>query len=154
MFENPPLEVQQKVLHEPFSIETHKKTFVSYLEVIMDEDGEIFYAVPSHQHKLCEIYMQRFGIEDYDKARDEIVEATWTVGLDIVEYLCSKTNCLAIWFEHYRGYPNEKQLKKLEELFNSGVYVGPTYDINIRLREEFEKWKNKMIQEVVNNEHT
>ena len=153
MWEEPSFERQQEVLNSPFDINTHKETFVSYLEAIMDENGEVFYAVPSHQHKLCEIYMQKFG-KDYDSARNEIVEATWTADLDIVEYLCTKTNCLAIWFGHYRGYPNEKQLKKLEELFNNGVYAGPTYDINVRLREEIEKWKNKMIQEAIGRNET
>lgn len=144
MFEEPSFEEQQKVLHEQFSIETHKKTFVSYLEVIMDENGEIFYAVPSHQHKLCEIYMNKVGISDYEKARKEIVEAAWTASLDMCEYLCAKTGCIAVWFQGYRGEPNQTQLNKLKTLRLSGVYMGPVHDINIEKRKELEKFMKQM----------
>lgn len=43
---------EQIVLNGPFDIETHKKTFKNYLEVIILENGRIVYAVPSHQEKL------------------------------------------------------------------------------------------------------
>lgn len=39
---------QQRVLRSPFDIETHKATFVNYLEVCIDEGGTPHYAVPSH----------------------------------------------------------------------------------------------------------
>ena len=40
---------QDEVLHSPFNIETHKKTFINYLEVVITSDGVIHYAIPSHQ---------------------------------------------------------------------------------------------------------
>lgn len=38
-------------LHSDFDIEQHKKIFIHYLEVVIDENGKIMYAVPSHQEK-------------------------------------------------------------------------------------------------------
>ena len=137
---------QQEVLNSPFDIDTHKKTFVSYLEVIIDENGEIFYAVPSHTHKLCEIYMSRFGINDYEKTKKEIAEDAWAVSLDMCEYLCAKTGCIAVWFQGYRGEPNQKQLNKLKTLRLSGVYMGPVHDINIEKRKELEMWMKQIQQ--------
>lgn len=144
MYERPSFERQQEVLNSPFDINTHKKTFVSYLEVIIDEDGKIFYAVPSHTHKLCEIYMNKVGISDYEKARKEIVEAAWSASLDMREYLCAKTGCIAVWFQGYRGEPNQTQLNKLKTLRLSGVYAGPVHDINIEKRKELEKFMKQM----------
>ncbi|GAB6761703.1 hypothetical protein [Bacillus cereus] len=42
---------QQETLRGPFDIETHKKCFVDYLEVVIDEEGTVMYATPSHQEK-------------------------------------------------------------------------------------------------------
>lgn len=32
-------DLQQKVLHSPFSIDIHKSTFTNYLEVVIASDG-------------------------------------------------------------------------------------------------------------------
>lgn len=37
------------VLHSKFDIETHKCTFIDYLEVVITSDGVIHYAIPSHE---------------------------------------------------------------------------------------------------------
>lgn len=34
-----------------FDIKQHKKKYVNYLEVLIEKDGRIVYAVPSHQEK-------------------------------------------------------------------------------------------------------
>lgn len=47
---------QQEILQAPFDIETHKKTFIDYLEVIIRPDGTVEYAVPSHMYKLMSVY--------------------------------------------------------------------------------------------------
>ena len=146
MYERPSFERQQEVLNSPFDIKTHKKTFVSYLEVIIDENGEVFYAVPSHTHKLCEIYMSRFGVDNYEKTKKEIVEAAWSTSLDMCEYLCAKTGCIAVWFQGYRGEPNQTQLNKLKTLRLSGVYAGPVHDINIEKRKQLEEFMKQIQQ--------
>ena len=47
---------QQDVLHAPFDLEIHKKTFIDYLEVIIRPDGTVEYAVPSHLYKLMSVF--------------------------------------------------------------------------------------------------
>ena len=146
VWEQPSFEREQEVLNSPFDITTHKETFVSYLEVIIDENGEIFYATPSHTHKLCEIYMSRFGVDNYEKTKKEIVEAAWSTSLDMCEYLCAKTGCIAVWFQGYRGEPNQTQLNKLKTLRLSGVYAGPVHDINIEKRKQLEEFMKQIQQ--------
>lgn len=38
-----------------FDLQKHKSHFINYLEVIVKPDGEVVYAVPSHQEKLIEL---------------------------------------------------------------------------------------------------
>ena len=36
-------------LYSEFDIEQHKKKYINYLEVLIEENGHVIYAVPSHQ---------------------------------------------------------------------------------------------------------
>ena len=65
MWKNPTHERMQEVLHSPFDIETHKQTFVSYLEVVISPEGVVEYATPSHTDKLIEILAKQKGIKDF-----------------------------------------------------------------------------------------
>lgn len=123
------IEQDQKVLHSEFNIETHKNTFINYLEVIIDDEGKIMYAVPSHMERLIEIYMERYNV-----TREEIIckltyEPSWEYGLDMSAWLCEKLHCICVWFDCYKGKPNQIQLNKLKTLRLSGVYSGPVHDI-------------------------
>ena len=42
-------------LGSTFDIEQHKAKYKNYLEVIIDANGTIMYAVPSHQEKASEL---------------------------------------------------------------------------------------------------
>lgn len=35
-------------LYSQFDVSKHKQTYTNYLEVIIDSDGNVMYAVPSH----------------------------------------------------------------------------------------------------------
>lgn len=59
---------QQRVLRSPFDIETHKATFVNYLEVCIDEGGTPHYAVPSHQEWLVRKLMRLRGFVEQGQA--------------------------------------------------------------------------------------
>ena len=123
------IEQDQKVLHSEFNIETHKNTFINYLEVIIDDEGKIMYAVPSHMERLIEVYMERYNV-----TREEIIckltyEPSWEYGLDMSSWLCEKLHCICVWFDCYKGKPNQIQLNKLKTLRLSGVYSGPVHDI-------------------------
>lgn len=133
---------EQRVLHSPFNIITHKKTFVNYLEVVIDDKGNIMYAVPSHMEILIKIYMERYNV-----SREEIIhkltyDPPWEYGLDMSAWLCEKLNCICVWNDTYKGKPNQIQLNKLKTLRLSGIYRGPVHDI-------YEEEWNKM-KEIIN----
>lgn len=115
--------IESKTLHSPFSIETHKEVFTNYLEVIIDEEGTVHYAVPSHQE-----YLINKAIEILDITRDELfeqfeVKAVQT-GVDVITYLCDITKCVSVWDNGYVGDLNNKQYDTLSELKRESLYRG------------------------------
>lgn len=113
-------EEQQRILHAPFDIEVHRHTFINYLELIIRRDGTPEYATPSHMMKLAEIY---------GKCMDDIYEeyCQSQLGLDSIDYLCAKTNCIAVWNNRIQGIPNEAQTSTLLKLRDEGLYAGLPY---------------------------
>lgn len=138
------IDEQQRVLHSPFNIVTHKKTFVNYLEVVIDDKGEITYAVPSHMERLIEIYMERHNVTREEITNKLIYDPPWEYGLDMANWLCEKLHCICVWFEGYRGKPNQIQLNKLKTLRLSGVYHGPTNDIYEEERKRLKTIANEL----------
>ena len=111
---------QIKVLHGNFDIETHKKTFVNYLEVIIREDGTVEYAVPSHQEKLIGIAMKQLGLtrmQLYAMCPREYM-------FDVCEWLCKITNCISVWNDYCVGLPNDVQARALRTLKLHGLSRG------------------------------
>lgn len=49
-------------LYSEFDIEQHEKTFAHYLEVVIDENGRIMYAVPSHQEKQITLACEKLNV--------------------------------------------------------------------------------------------
>ena len=49
-------------VYSGFSIKQHKQTFIHYLEVIIDENGKIMYAVPSHQEKMIKLACEKLNV--------------------------------------------------------------------------------------------
>lgn len=109
-----------RILRGAFDLETHKKAFVNYLEVIIREDGTVEYAVPSHQEKLIGIAMKTLGVtrkELYDMCPPEYM-------FDVIKWLCEITKCVSVWNEFYMGEPNEVQRWVLQNLRYHGLYRG------------------------------
>lgn len=112
--------IQQETLHSPFDIEKHKQVFTNYLEVIIDKEGVVHYAVPSHQEWLIEKALEELGInrEDlYDECPDEYC-------FDIMTWLTEVTECVSVWNNSYIGKPNNRQISTLTELYNNKLYRG------------------------------
>ncbi len=111
---------EAEVLHAPFDIETHKKTFVNYLEVVILPDGTVEYAVPSHQEKLIRICMEKMGV-----SRQEVNQmCPPEYYFDFMTWLCLISECVAVWNEGIVGRCNLKQAKSLGELRKHGLYKG------------------------------
>ena len=111
---------QQRVLHSPFSIETHKATFVDYLEVCIDPCGVVHYAVPSHQEWMLNEYMKM-----HDCTREEAYNSVPPEHYyDLMEWLTKETMSIAVWNDCIIGKPNRFQRITLSELFREGLYGG------------------------------
>ena len=111
---------QQRVLHSPFDVETHKKTFINYLEVIIHPDGTIEYAVPSHMIKLTAIY----GKSSEEMFEDYYSSGTINTIVDPVAWICEQTGCISVWTDGYAGHANAKQKRALLMLKENGEYGG------------------------------
>lgn len=109
-----------EVLHSKFDLETHKKTFVCYLEVIILEDGTIEYAVPSHQQKLLELYMKKYNV----KREDVMDMCPPEYYFSPNEWLCKETGAISVWDYFFIGNYNEKQKEVLEMLKKEKLYMG------------------------------
>lgn len=101
-----------------FDIQKHKETYINYLEVIILPTGKVEYAVPSHQEKLI-----RIGMNKHKCSRDTYMKmCPEEYYFDYMTWLCKDTGCIAVWNDRFYGNPNRFQMKKLQELKNSGLY--------------------------------
>lgn len=149
MWKQPTIERQQEVLHSPFDIETHKQTFVSYLEVVISPEGTIEYAVPSHTDKLVEIFAKQKSIKTFDEAKRYVFDTAMNNGYcSSIDFLTGVTGYISVWFNGYvaEDPPTKAQLDKLKELFDNGVYAGPTWDTVTPKREELERFTKALIE--------
>lgn len=117
---------QRRVLNNPFDIETHKCTFINYLEIIIDSEGVCHYAVPSHIGALEKRILDKYHIEYnewdfYDKASQLCPDdRRW----DYNKWLCEETGCIMVWGlpnSGFEGEPNLKQQATLELLRKEGL---------------------------------
>ena len=54
--------ILRDVMSKPFNLDTHKRTFTRYLEIILDEEGVAHYAVPSHKDWLINHACEKLGV--------------------------------------------------------------------------------------------
>lgn len=118
---------QQKVLHSPFSIEIHKKTFTNYLEIVIDSEGVCHYAVPSHNGVLEQLLLTMKDIDwdifNYNTlASDLCPEDRYA---EYNEWLCEQTGCVMVWGKPRSvviGEANDKQIETLKLLQKEGLF--------------------------------
>lgn len=106
----------EKVLHSPFNVKTHKETFINYLEVIINPNGIIEYAVPSHIEKVNEKYMEK-----YKCTREEIYEK-FMFSIDVA----TEMKIILVWNDRIECdfNPTQEQLASLLMLKKEGLYYG------------------------------
>lgn len=124
-------DIIQETLRNPFNIETHKQVFINYLEVVIDAEGVVHYAVPSHQEWLIKRALEKLGINRkdlYDKCPDEYC-------LDIMTWLTEVTGCISVWDDRYIGKPNNMQVDTIMKLHDNKLYHG-TLPIKFEATEE------------------
>ena len=104
-----------------FDPQKHKKKFVHYLEVLIEADGHVLYAVPSHQEKMIELACKKHGI-----TRDELnARCPKEYYFDFMTWLSMQTGAIAVWVHQYIGAEvTKKQAAKLKQLKLYGLYDG------------------------------
>lgn len=126
-------DVIDQTLHSPFDIETHKAVFVNYLEVIIDQEGVVHYAVPSHQEWLINKAIVVLGLSSREELCDECPDE---YALSPMKWLTEVTGCVSVWDDHFIGNPTTKQIKTMRELKNASIYRGDiplTKDVMVEL---------------------
>jgi len=120
---------QEKVLREPFNIDTHKNTFKNYLEVLVLKSGRIVYAVPSHQIALVRVFSHSLGhVEQIEYGYDP--KSIWKhipQQVDVMQWLVDKTGVVSLW--DTTGYfpnkgVNRAQYLAIKRLKHHGLYKG------------------------------
>lgn len=113
--------LQQTVLHGPFNMALHKATFVNYLEVVIDIDGVIHYAVPSHQEFIINYMVETYKYGSREALYNVIPREYW---FDMMTWLTGQSGIVAVWNDRYIGILNERQKETLEQLQRAGLYKG------------------------------
>ena len=120
-------DLQQKVLHSPFSIDIHKSTFTNYLEVVIASDGTVMYAVPSHQEMLIYLACKKCGID-----RDTLIlQCPKEYYYAFMTWLSKISGACAVWNNMAQGYQfSEAQVNSLTKLKEADLYKGNIPQIN------------------------
>lgn len=107
-------------VYSDFDLVKHKEKFVNYLEVMIGEDGDVHYAVPSHQEYAISESCRKLGI-----TRDELCKMTpKEYYLDWMTWLLMQCGMVAVWNDRYMGKPNNRQKNALKKMKLYGVYRG------------------------------
>lgn len=108
-------------VYSEFDIYKHKQTFINYLEVIIQSDGSVHYAVPSHQEFLINLAIKKLDVNRetlYSMCPKEYM-------FDVIIWLCSITQCISVWNDHIEYFVvNHDQLSTLRQLKSEGLYRG------------------------------
>lgn len=107
-------------LHSDFDAEQHEKTFIHYLEVVIDENGKIMYAVPSHQEMLIKLACEKLNV-----TREELnAMCPQEYYFDLMTWLCKVSGACAVW-ENFIQYDSltEQQIRALQMLKENGLYL-------------------------------
>lgn len=112
-----------EVLHGPFDPDVHAETFTNYLEVVIEPDGTVIYAVPSHVMALARI---RAG---HDVPLDGLFRELESIPPteSPLDYLVEQTGCASLWTWH-AVCPHsitDAQKTAIIDLQRRGLYKGP-----------------------------
>lgn len=104
-----------------FDIEKHKKKYVHYLEIIIEENGHVVYAVPSHQERMIKLACNKLRI-----SRNELgALCPREYYFDYLRWLSMQSGAIAVWEDAYIGDKlSKKQISMLKKLKLHGLYKG------------------------------
>ena len=102
-------------------VSQHKKAYHNYLEVIIDRNGKVMYAIPSHQEKLIEILCSQ-----RNQTRKQVFDSCpKEYYFDFLKWLCMETGCCSAWDGFVYGDKfSDDQISALAMLKRENVYHG------------------------------
>lgn len=104
-----------------FDLEKHKENYVNYLEVMIDKDGTIMYAVPSHQEKAIAMACEAKNVNRAELEKMCPKEYYF----DFLTWLLMQSGAMAVWNQYYQCYNvTREQYASLRRLKLAGVYKG------------------------------
>lgn len=108
-------------VYSDFNTEQHKKTYTHYLEVIIDENGKIMYAVPSHQEKMIALSCKKLNV-----TREELNSmCPQEYCFDFMAWLCKISGTCAVWEKFVRcDKMTKQQIMALQTLKDNGLHLG------------------------------
>lgn len=112
-------------LYSKFDIRKHKENYINYLEVLILENGEVEYAVPSHQDKAVALACKKLN-----KTKKEIEDmCPRSYYCNYIYWLLGLTGSVSVWgncAEHFIIYEtiNKNQILTLKRLKKHGLYKG------------------------------
>ena len=109
-------------VYSDFDLQKHKEKFVDYLEVMIEKDGKIHYAVPSHQEWAIAAACRSLEVsrEELSALTPERYYGDW------LNWLLMQSGAMAVWNGWYVcPEPSKEQYAALRGLKLSGVYKGP-----------------------------
>lgn len=104
-----------RVLHEPFSINRHKHTFIDYFEIIILPDGTVEYAIPSHI-----TYIENYIAQMYNSSVEQLHDMRNDIYNNMIEN-CGLISCWSHQYKIYTHTPTDEQIKTLQVLISEGL---------------------------------
>ena len=98
---------------EPVDIIKHKDNFDHFCNFIIFENGEIYYALPSHILSMIN-YCKKNNIE-FEIDKDPMV---------FLRKMLDKLKCIVVHEKYFFGKPNDNQISALLTLKNCEIYKG------------------------------
>ena len=112
--------MSQYDLYSEFDVNRHKETFTNYFEAIIYPNGNVEYAIPSHQEKLIRLLMK---IRNCSR-QDIFNQCPAEYYFNVIQWLCNETKCISCWYEGFicpeSGITN-LQLETIKILREKGV---------------------------------
>lgn len=107
----------------------HNEKYVNYCEVVIDRDGDIQYATPSHQYKLMEFYgISQHDIWEMTPKYEELIHSI-PQSANPTYYMAEEKCVCVVWYNSVvvpLGYTDE-QVSAIKTLISNGcLYRSPS----------------------------
>jgi len=105
-------------------IKYHNENYINYCEVLIHPDGDISYAIPSHQEKLI-------NLTCYER---EVLFDILDIWCDVMLELVNMTGCISVW---YNTYINPKKITKEQINSLNKLYDNECISSDLKIDSEY-----------------